>query len=596
MEYEAFAAVPAMSGDRALAGIALSFREPRTFDDATRTFLATLGEQCGLALERARAFDAERRARELSTTTLASIRDGFVALDREFRYRYVNPAAEELLRRPASELLGRDMWEAFPQAADAPLGRAYRRVMATRVAEAFESESLVLGMWLEGRIYPSPDGITVFFQDVTRRKRSQDANRFLVEVSRLLNESLDPSLVLNAVATAAVPTLGDWCAIDLLREPGSDGWPPVLDRVAIVHQDPAMVALGARLAEQSPTDWSDGTPMSAVLRDGAPLFVPAITDEMLATGARSPEHASLLRALRFRSVIVVPIAARGQTLGTLTLCMTESERRYDESDLALAGDVARRVGTALDNARRYAAAEAARASAEAANAAKSQFLATMSHELRTPLNAIAGYADLLLLGVRGDLDAGQRADVERIKRSGQHLLALINDILNFAKLEAGQIQYHLEPVPVRRLLEDLETLVAPQVAARRLRYETRLAPGTDATVLADGEKAQQVLLNLVTNALKFTEPGGAVTVSFDVAGDVVRVHVQDTGRGIPREQQSRIFEPFVQVDRHLTPVSLQGVGLGLAISRDLARGMGGDLLVASVDGVGSTFTLVLRRG
>jgi signal transduction histidine kinase len=216
----------------------------------------------------------------------------------------------------------------------------------------------------------------------------------------------------------------------------------------------------------------------------------------------------------------------------------------------------------------------------------------MSHELRTPLNAIAGYADLLLLGVRGALSGEARADVERMRRSGQHLLSLINDILNFAKVEAGHLKYQMEPVPVAGLLADLEALVTPQVAQRRLAYVS--VPGPRLHAWADGEKARQVVLNLVTNAIKFTEPGGTITVSYEGAEDGgVRIRVRDTGRGIPPEQIGRIFDPFVQVDRHLTADSQQGVGLGLAISRDLARGMGGDLGVESTPGVGSTFTLRL---
>ncbi|HSU14742.1 PAS domain-containing sensor histidine kinase [Longimicrobium sp.] len=230
--------------------------------------------------------------------------------------------------------------------------------------------------------------------------------------------------------------------------------------------------------------------------------------------------------------------------------------------------------------------------AEAANRAKAEFLASMSHELRTPLNAIAGYADLLLMGVRGELPEAARADVDRMRRSGQHLLSLINDILNFARIEAGQLSYHLEKVPVAGLLADLDALVMPQVTQRGLTYQSSRGEGGLA-VRADAEKTRQILLNLVTNAIKFTEPGGTIRVSYHRADGGVRIRVSDTGRGIAPEQQQRIFDPFVQVDRHLTSESQQGVGLGLAISRDLARGMGGDLGVRSTPGEGSTFTLWL---
>ncbi|HEY0971869.1 MAG TPA: ATP-binding protein [Gemmatimonadales bacterium] len=240
------------------------------------------------------------------------------------------------------------------------------------------------------------------------------------------------------------------------------------------------------------------------------------------------------------------------------------------------------------------AAVSARRDAEHANRAKSEFLTTMSHELRTPLNAIAGYADLLLLGVRGDLAPPQRDDVERIRRSGQHLLGLINDVLNFAKLEAATVEFRMEAVPIRTVVQGLDDLVRPQMVAKSLHYQcTSCSP--ELRVLGDVEKVRQVLLNLLTNAVKFTDRGGGISVSCDADDHWVRVHVADTGRGIDAEQLERIFDPFVQVDRHLTPSSQQGVGLGLAISRDLAHAMGGTLTARSEVGRGSTFTLALPR-
>jgi len=244
-----------------------------------------------------------------------------------------------------------------------------------------------------------------------------------------------------------------------------------------------------------------------------------------------------------------------------------------------------------------AAADAARAVAEQANRAKSDFLAVMSHELRTPLNAIGGYVELLELGVRGPVTEAQREDLGRIQRSQRHLLALINEVLSFARLEAGQVRYNVVAVPVDALLRGIEALIAPQARGQGLRY---VYEGTPPSVVAraDPEKLQQVLLNLLSNAIKFTPAGGAITLAGELTGETadarVRIRVRDTGAGIPAGELDRVFEPFVQVDQRLTRTH-EGVGLGLAISRDLARGMGGDLTAESEEGRGSTFTLTLPR-
>ena len=234
---------------------------------------------------------------------------------------------------------------------------------------------------------------------------------------------------------------------------------------------------------------------------------------------------------------------------------------------------------------------AARAEAESANRAKMEFLAMMSHELRTPLNAIGGYAELLELGIRGPITPAQREDVHRIQKSQRHLLGLINGVLNFARIETGQVSYQLIELGINDLLDTAESLVAPQAHARGLHLSLeRCDP--DVVVRADAEKVQQVLLNLLTNAVKFTESGGSVRVQCTAGDRTAAVTVTDTGRGIPAEKLDAIFEPFIQVEAQLTRTH-DGVGLGLAISRDLARGMGGDLTVDSTVAQGSTFRLTL---
>ncbi|GEM_PF-5000406 len=251
--------------------------------------------------------------------------------------------------------------------------------------------------------------------------------------------------------------------------------------------------------------------------------------------------------------------------------------------------MARRVHDSL------AIAEAARADAESSNQAKGVFLATISHELRTPLNAITGYAALLEDGIRGALSHEQANDVGRIRRAAQHLLGLITDLLDFAKLEAGEVRVGIMDVPVQVALAEAATMVDPQARAKQLTVECQpVAPGLAAR--ADRDKVLQILLNLLSNAIKFTRAGGRVVMSAAAADEQVRIVVRDTGRGIARDQLARVFDPFVQVGRRLAAPGEGGVGLGLAISRELAQVMGGTLTVDSAVGEGSTFVLTLPRG
>ena len=483
LTFEALALVPVISKGRPLAGISFSFREPRDFDEGALTFLATLGEQCGLAMERARAFQAEQRAREHSA--------------------------------------------------------------------------------------------------------------FLADASRRLSASLDLESTMRGLVESAVPRLGDWCAVDVVRDPGSGTWPPALDRIAILHRDPAMMELARQLEERYPTDWSVDVGRAHVLRTGEPLFVPAVPDAMLAASARDESHLALLRRLGFTSIIVVPLRTRGLTLGTLTLATSESRRRYDGADLALALDLAQRAAAAVDNARLFRDAERARLDAEEANRAKSEFLATMSHELRTPLNAIDGYAQLLEMGVRGELTAEQSADIARIRRSQKHLLSLINDVLDFARVESGRLEFDLQRRALAPVLANLEYVIAPLLREKALRFVHR-PPPPDLLVIADGEKLGQVVLNLLGNAVKFTDEG-EIVLETDADDSHVHVRVRDTGRGIPEAMLEAVFEPFVQVDGGLRRTA-QGSGLGLAIARDFARRMHGDVTVESREGEGSAFTLTLPRG
>ncbi|HXB25344.1 MAG TPA: PAS domain-containing sensor histidine kinase [Gemmatimonadaceae bacterium] len=240
---------------------------------------------------------------------------------------------------------------------------------------------------------------------------------------------------------------------------------------------------------------------------------------------------------------------------------------------------------ALEDARRVT-------EAETANRVKGEFLAAMSHELRTPLNAIAGYADLMLMGVSGPVTEEQRSHLQRIAKSQQHLLGIINDLLNFSRLEAGSVVFDLGSVSLHDVTIGVVPMIAPQANAKQLSVTAPCA--CECLAHADRSKVEQILLNLLSNAVKFTDAGGSIVVTCGSESDRVWLSVRDTGAGIPSSAIERIFSPFVQVGRTLASPK-EGAGLGLSISRELARAMGGDLTVESREGVGSTFTLTLPQ-
>jgi signal transduction histidine kinase len=327
-------------------------------------------------------------------------------------------------------------------------------------------------------------------------------------------------------------------------------------------------------------------------------------------GHNAPHHGMPKGHLPVRSYLAVPVISRGsEVLGGLFFGHERTgvfAERHEQLVLGIAGWAA----LAMENARLYEAqvrareqleralkeAEEARSEAERANMAKSQFLAAMSHELRTPLNAIQGHVQLVEMGLRGPVSEEQKETLARVQRSQRVLQSLINDVLNFARLEAGRIEYEIQPVDVHDVVSSVVQMMEPQLAAKSLAF-TMDVPAS-LRVSADADKVRQILINLLSNAIKFTEAGGRVAIDAPrragLPDDVVFLRVSDTGTGVPRDKQDEIFDPFVQLQRS-APSEVAGIGLGLAISRDLARGMNGDLRVRSFEGLGSAFTLTLPR-
>jgi len=407
---------------------------------------------------------------------------------------------------------------------------------------------------------------------------SEERLHLLDQASAALASSLDYETTVAAVAHLAVPHFADWCSVELLV----DG---TLRQIALAHADPERVKWAKALASKYPVDVDAPTGAPQVIRTGQPSLVRDVTEEMLVAGARDEEHLRILREVGLYSVMIVPMAARGTTLGAMTLVSSRPTRRFTDQDLTVALELARRAAMAIDNARLYRAALVA-------NEAKANFLATMSHELRTPLTAIIGYQELLAEGIPGKVNDVQRQQLGRIKVSASHLLSLIDEILLYARVEAGKESVRIEPVVAKGVIDDAIAFITPTATARGLTIE---AEGVDPALLlsTDGGKLRQMLLNLLANAVKFTVRGG-VTVRAFAQGPSVVFEVRDTGIGIKHEDLGRIFDPFWQVNQHTTR-EVGGSGLGLSVTQRLAHLLGGALSVDSVPLSGSTFRITLPR-
>ena len=408
-------------------------------------------------------------------------------------------------------------------------------------------------------------------------ERAAERERRLQAVGTALSSLLEPEAVAQVVVESAVEVLGAATGTVALRT-GDDE----LELVASVGYPPEVLDGFRRFSLSAPF------PVAEAVRTGEVVEIVSQEEQR----ARFPVMHRDVKSLGNQAWLALPLRVEGRITGALGLGFRRPED-FEADEHVFLATLADQCAQALERARLYDAERRARADAEQANRTKSEFLARMSHELRTPLNAIAGYADLMELGIHGDISEGQRAAIHRIKTNQRHLVALITDILDFAKQESGRLEVELEDVPVDETLAEVGQLIEPQIRAKDLHYTYH--PGDpDVCCRADPERLLQVMLNLVGNAVKFTGRGGEIHLEWSAEAERVAVRVRDTGRGIPPDHLEAIFQPFYQVESGHTREG-GGTGLGLSISRELARAMGGDISVESEPGRGSTFTLALPR-
>jgi PAS domain S-box-containing protein len=511
-----------------------------------------------------RGTDEVRAVLERMEAVLGSIADAFYLLDRDWRFTHVNDAAEPLLHTTREALLGRTLWEAFPTVAGSVFEGPYREAMATGRPTSAEAYFDALGTWFDVRSYPWSGGLMVHFRDIGARKAAEAERERLLRALEVERARLAD--VFHRAPSFIVAFRGPEQVYGFVNEAYYQ---------LVGHRE----IIGKPLLEAIPEIRDQG--FVEVLRHVYDTGEPWVGRETPVLLQRTP-GASL--ETRYLDMVFQPLVEADGTRSGVVV---------HGSDITAQVLARREVEVLLGESER------ARADAEAANRAKSEFLAVMSHELRTPLNAIGGYAELIELGIRGPITPEQRNDLARIQQSQRHLLGLINGVLNYARVEAGAVHYSVEDTALAEVLAACEALIAPQVRSRGLAFE-HVPCDRSLLVRADREKLQQIVLNLLSNAVKFTEPGGRIALrcieqaTSGEFGARVSVQVSDTGIGIAPEQLDRVFEPFVQIDASLTRTR-EGTGLGLAISRDLARGMGGELSAESVLGAGSRFTLTLPR-
>jgi signal transduction histidine kinase/CHASE3 domain sensor protein len=524
------------------------------------------------------ARDSAERARVQLERVLENLPDAASVFDSQWRWTFLNPSARRILTDlglDGDRVKGKVLWDEIPHLKGTRFETETRRAAREGKVVQYEEYLPELDAWMENTIVPANDLTMTFTRDVTRQNRERQGAELLSEASRVLSSTLDYEKTLNTVARLAVGNLADWCSVDLVHSDGK------VRQAVVAHIDEDKIKWAKELNKRYPPDYTAATGVGNVIRTGKPEVYAEISDEMLVATARDEEHLAIMRELQIKSALVVPMIARGQTLGALTLISTRKRRRYDEADLALAMEIATRAAIAIDNAQLYE-------SALAASEAKSAFLATMSHELRTPLNAIIGYQSLLKEGIDGSLNKSQLAQLSRIRTSADHLLQLIDEVLTFSRLDAGKEVVRREEIELRPILEEAVSMVAPIAQAKGL---TLLVDTPDATLFTDQGKLRQIMLNLLSNAIKFTDRG-EITVRSRVNDGTAQISDSDDGIGVAEENLEQIFEPFWQVEQSSTRRA-GGTGLGLSVSRSLARLLGGEVTAASRLGEGSAFTLTL---
>ena len=566
-------------------------RSPATRSGSSGGLASITAEHASLADEAQQLREQLQRSEARFRDVIERNADAIVVVDEKGVVRFANSMAARFFQARGHELVGSPF--GFPIVAEETtevdlVSDGAPRVAEMRVVESeWEGETAYIASLRD--ITDRKAGEQHVLRLVREQVREQAARNaaeelagrlhYLLESTTTLAASLDQAAILSALPAICVPEIADWAVVYAVDGTG------VVRRLEVAHRDPLKRPLIEELQDSS-IDPQTSHPVLEAFRTRKPILASMFGEASLTPLALSDRQAAIARELGVASLMVVPMVARDRALGAIALISSNPDRRFGDQDLALAQDIATRGALALDNARLYE-------EARRANETKTDFLAIVSHDLRTPLNAIMGYAELLLMGIpeRVPEAAGER--LQRVQASAKHLLYLLDELLNFARLDSGKETVQVQEADLMEVTREVAMVMEPLVTQRGLELEVDL-PAHPLPLQTDPDKLRQVLLNLVGNAVKYTERGGVrVAIAEDPRRAVVRV--SDTGRGIAEKHLTQIFEPFWQVDETQRQRE-GGTGLGLSVVQRLVQLLGGEVSVESELGRGSTFTVVLPRG
>lgn len=502
-----------------------------------------------------------------------------------------NAAAEKMFGYSAREIIGKSIRIIIPRESQKEEDEILAKLKKGQRIEHFETirvrkdgQKITVSLTISpiknaaGKII----GASKIARDITTQKQTEDNLKFLSNVSKTLASSLDYEKTLTSVAQLAVPHIADWCSIEMLNGEG------FLEPMALAHKDPKMVKWAKDLRKINPPNMKARTGLANVLRTGKTEIYPYIDEKLLEQRARNKKELSLLKKLQLISAIIVPIIAHGKSIGGITFITTQERKRYTQSDVAMAEELASRASLAIENAQLYKDMQRELTERKKLERQKDEFIGVASHELKTPVTSIKSFAQILQYKFKKKGFHNESELLGKLDAQIDKLTALIGDLLDVTKIEAGQLLFNNDTFAFDELIAE----IVEEMQRTTERHTIRIKGKIGKTITSDRERIGQVLINLISNAIKYSPYAKEIIVSSSVVNDAIQVCVQDFGVGISEDKQEKVFDRFFRVsgpDKETYP----GLGLGLFISNEIVKRLDGKIWVKSIEGKGSTFCFSL---